>query len=223
MKMLRWQVLFGVGMLSVGWMTAAHAQQAEDSTSQPVTAEAPQSDGADETTEAKSGADPTDLFEDARSDESPGQMSAEDILREFQKERPKAKPVLPSQPESNVNGLPRGTDRMDEGGPSRASTGAGRGLRMPEGYFLVDRVGRVVRDDNWWVLHLVGDNNPNASPDPPLRLLPNRLLERMVREVESSNEDLEFVVSGEITEFMGENYLLLRKLLRRRNVGNLSR
>ncbi|MEZ6085567.1 MAG: hypothetical protein R3E58_16870 [Phycisphaerae bacterium] len=44
----------------------------------------------------------------------------------------------------------------------------------------------------------------------------------MIRESKGSTSSVEFIVSGEVTDFMGENHLLLRKLLRKRSVGNLS-
>jgi hypothetical protein len=95
--------------------------------------------------------------------------------------------------------------------------------RLPDGYILADRTGRLVRQDEWWVFSFVGDNNPTESPDPPMRLLPNQMLERAVRETEGAGQRVEFIVSGEVTDFMGENYLLLRKLLRKRELGNLSK
>ncbi|HEY3246150.1 MAG TPA: hypothetical protein VGM03_22630 [Phycisphaerae bacterium] len=142
---------------------------------------------------------------------TPSQPSAEDVLREFQKERPTNRPVLPSgEPgEQRV--------RSEPGAP----TGATR-ARLTEGYFLADRAGRLSREGQWWVFTFEAEN-PSLAPEPPLKLLPNRLLELMVRESESATNALTFIVSGEVTDFRGENYLLLRKLLRRRDMGNLSK
>ena len=78
------------------------------------------------------------------------------------------------------------------------------------------------RPDTLGIMFDFGDNNPNEHPDPPMRLLPNQMLERMVRESQGATITVEFIVSGEVTDFMGRNYLMLRKLLRRRNLGNLS-
>ena len=142
---------------------------------------------------------------------TPPQVSAEDVLREFQKDRPKAQPLLP---------------KAAEGAPAAPEGGAAAGgvrPRWPDGYMLVDRTGRLTREGPWWLISFVADNNPDNAPEPPLRVLPNQMLERMVRESEEGTKSVDFVVSGEVTYFMGENYLLVRKLLRWRDMGNLSK
>lgn len=141
----------------------------------------------------------------------PTEPTAEDILREFQKERPRAVPLLPTPPKDET--IVR-TPSPDDGDMPA--------VRMPDGYFLIDRVGRLTQIGDWWMITFISDNNPLESPDPPMRLLPNRMLERMVRESQGASRSVEFIVSGEVTEFMGENYLLLRKLMRRRDLGNLT-
>lgn len=140
---------------------------------------------------------------------TPPQVSPEDLLKEFQKDRPRAVPIPPSgSPDEEV---------VESTAP--ASTGGGR--RLPDGFFVVDRVGRVTRDGEWWIFVFEGYND--THPEPPMKLLPNRLLERMVIESEGATSSAVFVVSGEVTEFKSENYLLLRKLLLRRNLGNLEK
>lgn len=144
--------------------------------------------------------------------QSAPKVSADDVLRQFERDRPKARPLLPgSRPGTNVV-----RDTIVDDDPRRTPA------RLPEGYFLVDRAGRVTKEGPWFVFNFTGDNNPGATPDPPMRLLPNRMLERMIRESKGSTSSVEFIVSGEVTDFMGENHLLLRKLLRKRSVGNLS-
>ena len=144
-------------------------------------------------------------------------ISAEDILKEFERERPVAEPVLPRpRPGETVvrESSPQGESDI-ELPESRA--------RFPDGYILADRAGRLVREGEWWVITFVSDNHPNSRPEPPMKILPNRMLERMVRESEAATRSVEFIVSGEVTDFLGENYLLLRKLMRKRDMGNLSR
>lgn len=140
-------------------------------------------------------------------------VTAEDILREFQQERPVAEPLLPRDQQGERSVLEPLSDES-------ASSG---GARLPDGHILVDRTGRLLREGNWWVIAFIADNHPDAAPEPPMKLLPNRMLERMVRESESAGATVEFVVSGEVTDFLGENYLLLRKLMRKRDLGNLTR
>jgi hypothetical protein len=143
-------------------------------------------------------------------------ISAEDILKEFERERPVAEPVLPRpRPGETVVRESMPGDAPDVDLPeSRA--------RFPDGYILADRAGRLVREGEWWVITFVADNHPDTRPEPPMKILPNRMLERMVRESEAATRSVEFIVSGEVTDFLGENYLLLRKLMRKRDMGNLS-
>lgn len=139
-------------------------------------------------------------------DREPSGVRAEDVLREFQLERPKPVPVLPG----------KANDQVDSGGDPETA------LTVPDGYFIVDRSVRLVQEGEWWVIHFIADNNPTSSPQKPMRLLPNRMLERMIHESQVVSQ-YEYIVSGEVTRYMDENYLLLRKLMRRRNMGNLSR
>ena len=159
--------------------------------------EQPAGDAAEEKVEAPEGS-------------TPRQPSVEDVLEEFEKQRPKAEPLMPREADEEVVA------------PAGGGAGGGTPLRLPDGYFLVDRTGRLVRDGDWWVISFVSDNHPDKAPDPPMKLLPNQMLERMVRESQDGTQTVHFIVSGEVTDFMGENYLLLRKLMRRRDMGNLS-
>ena len=169
--------------------------------------ESPPPEQADE----QPAATPSDQPSDDAEGRTPRQPSVEDVLEEFQKQRPKAEPLMPREADDEA------------AAPAGASgTGDGTRLRLPDGYFLVDRTGRLVRDGDWWVISFVSDNHPDKAPDPPMKLLPNQMLERMVRESQDGTQTVNFIVSGEVTDFMGENYLLLRKLMRRRDMGNLS-
>jgi hypothetical protein len=157
---------------------------------------------------------------------SPAPVSAEDILSEFQRERPVAEPLLPKPQPSDTPKLPTQPGRSP-GATSITDSGYdpsdGPRARLPDGFILVDRAGRLVREGEWWVVTFVSDNHPQTLGEPPMKLLPNRMLERMVRESQSSRRTVEFIVTGEVTDFMGENYLLLRKLMRKRDMGNLTR
>ena len=54
----------------------------------------------------------------------------------------------------------------------------------------------------------------------PIRLLPNRLLETALAISGAGTRSVVFIVSGEVMEYKGMNYLLLRKVLVRRDLGN---
>lgn len=92
---------------------------------------------------------------------------------------------------------------------------------IADGTPLVNRPGRIVQTGLWWTIIFESDNS--ERPEPPLRILPNRVLEGMVRTAERSASGLVFLVSGEITAFQGENYLLARVAVRLVNLGNLSK
>lgn len=90
------------------------------------------------------------------------------------------------------------------------------------GAMLVDRVGRLVKDpkSEWWLF--VFESERNILREPPLRILPNRWLETM-EEVSAggTRPGVKFRVSGELTEYRGTRYILLRKALVERNLGAL--
>ncbi len=149
----------------------------------------------------------------AEADVSTRPPSAEEILQQLMRERPAGTPIAPSEP-----GHPAGA--AEEVQPLEAVTShkPDRPLR-PEGSMLVDRAGRLVREGNWWTF--VFESNKTTSAEAPVRLLPNQMLETMEIASAGGTRSAVFLVSGEITEFHGSNYLLLRKVLVRRDLGNL--
>jgi hypothetical protein len=82
---------------------------------------------------------------------------------------------------------------------------------MPEGSIIVDRIGRLARtpDGQQWELTLESDGRP--LKDPPMLVLPNKLLTRMQMTLTATNADLKFRVSGEVTEYNSRNYILIQK------------
>jgi hypothetical protein len=81
----------------------------------------------------------------------------------------------------------------------------------PEGHYIADRRGRLVKSGDWWTF--VFESDGKSLADPPIKVLPNRWLEKMESDVAASHEALVFQVSGEATVYHNENYLLLRKVL----------
>jgi hypothetical protein len=97
-----------------------------------------------------------------------------------------------------------------------------RPLPMPPGAMIVDRVGRLVREEGggWWALHF--ESEKKVLYEAPIRLLPNRLLEEMEQaQAKGAKAGVKFIVSGEVTEYRGRRYLLIRKMLIKRNFGTL--
>jgi hypothetical protein len=67
------------------------------------------------------------------------------------------------------------------------------------------------------------DSEVPGKTELPLKILPNQNLELMARMAERESTGLVFVLSGEVTAFEGENYLLPRMVRRRVDLGNLRR
>ena len=132
--------------------------------------------------------------------------TAEDLVDELRRQRPETEIVRPE----------RTLDEM----PSE-STPSGGGQLLPEGTMIPRRLGRVVRDGTWWTF--VFESDHPEHPEPPIRLLPNNYLEVMTRMARTIPTGLVFEVSGEVTEFEGYNYLLVRSCVRRQDSGNLTK
>jgi hypothetical protein len=90
---------------------------------------------------------------------------------------------------------------------------------LPDGAALVDRPGRLMDEGRWWIF--VFESDDPEYPEPPMRLLQNQNVQLMVEASEQGDHGLVFVVSGEVTVFNGENYLLPRVVMRRIDSGNL--
>ena len=86
---------------------------------------------------------------------------------------------------------------------------------------MADRLVRVLLTKNvgWTVAAFEGDNTLREAP---VRLLPCALLERAEGAAGAVPlTGTRFRVSGEITTYKGRRYLLLRKLLPERDMGQL--
>lgn len=90
---------------------------------------------------------------------------------------------------------------------------------LPDGTRLVDRPGRLTREGDYYTFSF--ESRSQGAPEAPMRLLPNRLLEDMEVVSEGGAKSIIFLLSGEVTEYHGVNYLLVQKLLVRPDLGNL--
>lgn len=86
-----------------------------------------------------------------------------------------------------------------------------------EGTFIVERPGRLVREGGR--AKFVFYQQEGGTGPRHIEILQSQLLEVMEREAESGLT--EFVVSGEVMRYRDRNFLLLRKILRRVDHGNL--
>ncbi|MCG8403989.1 MAG: hypothetical protein MI923_02205 [Phycisphaerales bacterium] len=165
--------------------------------------------------QAQSKSEPEPKGDKASADPEPRrEPSASDILEELQKE---------SRREAKVITMPKGASGQRRvRGPAPVPRGnaiqAAAARLLPDGSRIVDRPGRLTREGDYFTFSF--ESRGQGAPELPIRLLPNRLLEDM--EVISSGgaEPVVFVLSGEVTEYRGVNYLLIQKLLVRPNLGN---
>ena len=102
---------------------------------------------------------------------------------------------------------------------SAGDTAKARHSTTPGGAPLVDRPGRLIAAGDWW--SFVFESDHPDYPEPPVKLLPNRNVELMVEVSDRGTTGLVFIVSGEVTAFKGESYLLPRAARRRIDSGNL--
>jgi hypothetical protein len=141
--------------------------------------------------------------------------SAAEILRELNKQvdtppRPVIRPTAPPQLIRKTVGA--------EVLPENRVAPVMRKL-LPDGYRIVDRPGRLTREGDYYTYSF--ESRGQGMEELPMRLLPNRLLEDMESFSAGGTRAVVFVISGEVTEYHGVNYLLVQKLLTRPNLGNI--
>jgi hypothetical protein len=93
---------------------------------------------------------------------------------------------------------------------------------MPPGAMVFNRLGRLIREPGatWWTFRYESDKG--VLYEPPMRVLPNQQLEAMENILENSpSESIRFVVSGEVVQYHGQEYLLIRKKIVKRGVDGL--
>jgi len=135
-------------------------------------------------------------------------VTPERIIKRLMQERPGESVALPLH-------LGRGRP-VESVAPVTASE-----LSALRGKMVVDRLVRIVqeRDGQWWQVRFEADN---TLREPPLRLLPCRLLEKAQSlAAPGSGKIIRLRISGQITWYRDRRYLLLRKLLREPEMGQL--
>lgn len=91
-----------------------------------------------------------------------------------------------------------------------------------EGAFIVSRLGRISRSDTGGEWMVTFDSDRDGQMDPPMVLLPCRLLERLVRVAQSEGDAARVIISGQVYAYRDVNYLLPTVMLRPRPSENLS-
>jgi len=104
---------------------------------------------------------------------------------------------------------------VDEQSPGQEVSAAPSGpeaLPPERGNMIVDRLVRVLPDSTgaWWEVRFEADN---SLGEPPLRVLPGRFLQV------AQKLGGKLRITGEMTHYKGQSYILLRKVLRERQLG----
>lgn len=147
----------------------------------------------------------------SRSAGAPEELERPDqiLQRLLEAPTPVIAPTIPGQ-----RALPRG---MEPTPRLSAKIASGEKL-LPEGYYISNRRGRLIRQESKWLFVFEADSL--GQIDQPLVLLPNRWLEKMEADSAGGTRSIVFRVSGEITEYHNGNYLLLRRLLIEKQVSS---
>ncbi len=148
--------------------------------------------------------------------DQPADASAEDVLNELLRRRAQNPLIEPARPADDA-------DPADT--PARAigvAPGAKNTRLLREGQFILTRRARMIRAAGGvtpWVLSFEADKDGLA--DPPMFIMPCRMLEDMEKVVADRGDRATFIVSGQVFVYRGANYLLptLMKLAPHR--GNL--
>ena len=139
--------------------------------------------------------------------DKPGELTSDDLLQALLSQnagRPiQTVPVLPDSPKP----------------ASVAPTGPGV-LPAARGEMVADRLVRIVPDPQgrWWIAAFEADN---TLQEPPMRLLPCAMLAKaksLAGEARPGRMRI-FRVSGKVTRYEGNRYLLLRKVIVELNLG----
>ena len=139
------------------------------------------------------------------------EASADAVIQALLESRVK-KPVLPKAPSSAPASQPA----------TVAPRTILQPLPTPPGTMIWNRLGRIVKDraSGWWTFRF--ESEKNILYEAPMRILPNRQLETMETILDKSGRmHPRFVVSGEVTQYRGKRYLLIRKKLVKREMGAL--
>ena len=138
----------------------------------------------------------------------PTGKSAEEMLNQLLKPTGEARPN--AQQQQGGSAAPSGSIDVTSG-TSTVAPNAPVVTLMREGTDIVNRVGRLTRsaDGQSWEFNFESDGR--SMQDPPVVILPNLNLMKMESVTGGMSRDLRFRVTGEVTEYRGRNFILLRK------------
>ncbi len=129
------------------------------------------------------------------------------------------------QPDKTNTTPPAATNVGRTDSPDPRIIGIAPGQRKPklrrEGEFLINRRGRLVASGDATHKMFVFDGDSAAAPEPPMFLLPCRLLENMESLAKDHGDRMVFQLSGQVFVYRGANYLLPTMMRPAVDKGNL--
>ncbi len=140
---------------------------------------------------------------------APGELTSDDVMDQLLDEDPAAPIIAPADEAYEDREQPEGVSPEIE---DQDVEHPGRGQMVVDREIVILPTG----EGKWREAVFAGDNHGH---EPPLRLLPCRLLTDADRAcAERPRESLRFSVTGEIVEYKGQRYMLLTKLLQLRDM-----
>lgn len=143
----------------------------------------------------------------------PPDFSHDQVAEVLRRDLPTNRPLLPQIPE-DYRYRTETTAKVESGRPPVIPT---RLLR--EGEIITDRRARIVKDPDGGYSLAFEREGPTLRM-PPIKLLPNQLLEQVLA-MSGGTDERVFDVSGVVTRFEGRNYLLLQRVSPAADMGNL--
>ena len=101
--------------------------------------------------------------------------------------------------------------RVDPGTGKTVAPNPPQPTLIREGSPILDRTGRLTKSVDGQTSEFTFDSDGKNMQDPPLIILPNLTLMAMENLISSTNKDVQFRISGTITEYKGRNYILVDK------------
>lgn len=145
-----------------------------------------------------------------------------DQLLEQRRESPAIEPTRQPRVEDQPSrvGAPAATVDLDPAIVGTAPDGEQPDL-LPEGTFIVNRRGRLMRSPDGGHVLFVFEADDEAAPEAPMILQPCRKLEDMEDYVEKHGDQTTFRLSGQVHTYRGANYLLPTMMVIDIDRGNL--
>ena len=142
------------------------------------------------------------------------QSSAEQVLSELLERREENPLIEPARPKPPATRPPART--------LGSAPDADQATLIREGQFLLRRRGRLIRSTEGMAGWLYAfDADSDGLQDPPMFLMPCKLLEDMELIVEEQGEDAAFILSGKVFVYRNANYLLPTMMTQAPPKGNL--